>query len=164
MVLSIDCSLFVHIKEAKTTKDLWLKLQRLFDDKGFTRKISLLRNLISIRLENCDSMEAYVTSLIETAQKLKWTGFEINVGWIGTLLLAGLPEKYSPMIMAIEHSGMKLSVDAIKTRLLDMEPATGDASGADDAGRWALRLLGDTFSPVVRHSTLRLLVALSVKI
>ncbi|KAG5863728.1 hypothetical protein JTB14_017929 [Gonioctena quinquepunctata] len=116
LILTIDPSLFVHVKDATSTKDLWTKLQKLFDDKGFCRKIGLLRALISIRLENCDSMECYITQLIETAQKLKGTGFQIDDSWIGSLLLAGLPEKYAPIIMAIEHSGIQLTVDSIKTK------------------------------------------------
>ncbi|GBP64581.1 Dystrophin, isoform B [Eumeta japonica] len=35
-------------------------------------------------------------------------------------MLAGLPEKFGPMIMAIEHSGININADAIKTKLLDM--------------------------------------------
>lgn len=120
IIMTIDPSLFVHIKTEATVQDLWAKLKSLFDDSGFTRKITLLRNLISIRLESCDSMTSYVNQLVETAQRLKGTGFEINDEWIGSLLLAGLPERFSPMIMAIEHSGLKISADAIKTKLLDM--------------------------------------------
>lgn len=45
-------------------------------------------------------------------------GFEINHEWIGSWLLAGLPEKYSLMIMAIEHSGISISADVLKTKLL----------------------------------------------
>lgn len=120
LILTVDPSLYVHIKGETTVRATWNKLKSLFDDSGFTRKISLLRNLISIRLETCESMTSYVTQLVETAQKLKGTGFEINDEWIGSLLLAGLPEKFSPMIMAIEHSGINISADAIKTKLLDM--------------------------------------------
>ncbi|KAF2895129.1 hypothetical protein ILUMI_11045 [Ignelater luminosus] len=54
-------------------------------------------------------MTSYVTQIIETGQKLNGTGFAINNVWIGSLLLAGLPEKYAPMIMAIEHSGIQLN-------------------------------------------------------
>ena len=88
---------------------------------GFTRKISLLRTLISLRLDSCDSMQSYVNQVIETSQKLKKTGFDISGEWVGSLLLAGLPEKYAPMIMAIEHSGITIDTDSIKTKLLDMD-------------------------------------------
>lgn len=121
VVLTLDSSIFVHIREAKTVQDLWNTLKDMYDDKGFTRKIGLLRNLISLRLDNCDSMQAYINQVIETSQKLRRTGFKIDDEWIGSLLLAGLPEKFSPMIMAIEHSGISIKADAIKTKLLDMQ-------------------------------------------
>ncbi|XP_045451006.1 uncharacterized protein LOC123659887 [Melitaea cinxia] len=100
LVLTIDPSLYVHIKHASTTFDLWIKLKKMFDDTGYTRKIGLLRKLISIRLDNCDSMTQYVTEIVETSQRLQGTGFKITDEWIGALMLAGLPEKYSPMLMA----------------------------------------------------------------
>lgn len=120
LILTIDTSLYVHIKKASTTYDLWKTLKKIFDDLGYSRKISLVRNLIIIRLDNCESMTNYVSQIIETVQKLIGTGFEINDQWMGSLMLAGLPEKFSPMIMAIEHSGIEITADAIKTKLLDM--------------------------------------------
>ncbi|KMQ83988.1 retrovirus-related pol polyprotein from transposon tnt 1-94, partial [Lasius niger] len=45
-------------------------------------------------------------------------GFEIKDVWIGTLLLAGLPEEYKPIIMGLENSGTPITGDAIKTKLL----------------------------------------------
>lgn len=125
LVLTIDPSLFTHIKDAKTPKDVWQKLKTLYDDNGFTRKIGLLRTLISLRLETCESMESYVNQLVETAQRLRRTGFQIDDEWVGSLLLAGLPELYSPMLMAIEHSGIKITTDSIKTKLLDMQVENG---------------------------------------
>ncbi|GBP52228.1 hypothetical protein EVAR_83087_1 [Eumeta japonica] len=111
LVLTIDPSLYVYIKYAATTYDLWEKLKNLFDDTGYTRKIGLLRKLINIRLENCDSMTQYVTQIVETSQRLQGTGFKISDEWIGALMLAGLPEKYGPMLMAIEHSGIEISAE-----------------------------------------------------
>lgn len=111
LILTVDTSLFIHIKETKTAEELWIKLKKLYDDAGFARRISLLRSLISTRLENMDNMAPYVNHVIETSQKLRGTGFKIDDEWVGSLLLAGLPEKYSPMIMAIEHSGIKITAD-----------------------------------------------------
>lgn len=50
-------------------------------------------------------MEEYVNFIISTAQKLHGIGFKVADEWIGTLLLAGLPVQYGPMIMGIESSG-----------------------------------------------------------
>lgn len=138
IILTIDTSLYVHIKESVTTVELWKKLKSMFDDSGFARRITLLRNLISTRLENCNSMALYVNQIVELGQKLKNTGFDISDTWIGSLLLAGLPEKYSPMIMAIEHSGIQISTDAIRTKLLDLEvDFAKSGSGNSSSGAFA---------------------------
>ncbi|KAH1021758.1 hypothetical protein HUJ04_011242 [Dendroctonus ponderosae] len=57
LVLTIDPSLYGHVKEAKTCKEVWEKIKSLYEDTGFTRKIGLLRSIISLRLDNCQSNE-----------------------------------------------------------------------------------------------------------
>ena len=137
LVLTIDSSMYVHIKEAKTAQEVWEKLKSMYADSGFTRKIGLLRKLISLRLDGCASMEEYVNSVIDTSQKLKRSGFDIDENWIGSLLLAGLPDRYEPMIMAIEHSGTQISTDSIKTKLLDITTEGSSSNGA--RGAFAVR-------------------------
>lgn len=132
LVLTIDPCLYPHVKDAKTAQEVWANLKRLYDDSGFMRKIGLLRTLISSRLENHQSMESYINQIVETSQKLRRTGFKIDEEWVGSLLLAGLPEKFAPMIMAVEHSGINITSDSIKTKLLDMQ-TDGGSSGNNGA-------------------------------
>lgn len=63
-------------------------------------------------------MNSYVTQIIETGQKLSGTGFNIKDEWVASLLLAELTENYSPMVMAIEHCGIALTANAIKSKNL----------------------------------------------
>lgn len=133
LIMTIDSSIYVHIKNEQTVQGVWKRLKSLYDDSGFTRRISLLRQLISIRLEDCESMGAYVTQIVDTAQKLKGTGFQINDEWIGSLLLTGLTERFAPMIMAIEHSGIIISTDVIKSKLLDMSSEVDSHNGTNNA-------------------------------
>ena len=60
-------------------------------------------------------MEEYVNDIVPSAQKLSAVGFVITEEWIGTILLAGLPESYSPIIMGIESSGVAITGDSIKS-------------------------------------------------
>jgi hypothetical protein len=69
-------------------------------------------------------MEKYVHQVITTANALRGIGFPIDEEWTGALLLAGLPEEYRPMLMGLENSGMKISGDAIKTKLLQVYSGT----------------------------------------
>lgn len=60
IILTLDPSLFMHVREANTVGEICKELKNMYDDSGFTRKIALLRALISLRLEKCDNMASYV--------------------------------------------------------------------------------------------------------
>lgn len=130
LLLTFDPTLFIHVKEAEDAKEIWETLKKMYDDSGFIRKITLLRSLISVRLDNCDSMTSYINQIIETSQKLRGTGFKINDEWIASLILAGLPDKFFAMIMAIEHFGITISTDAMKTKLLDIDENGSTRNGS----------------------------------
>lgn len=100
IILLVDSVNYIHIQEAKTAKEVWTNLQKAFDDKGLTRRVGLLRDMITTTLENCQNIEDYVNRIMSAAHKLRNISFDINDEWLGTLLLAGLPEVYKPMIMA----------------------------------------------------------------
>ena len=75
-----------------------------FENKRLTRQIGLLHKLIKSDLDSCDSMNSYVNLVISTANQLNAIGFKMPDLWVGMILLASLPEKYRPMILAMENS------------------------------------------------------------
>lgn len=89
-----------------------LRMQKL------TRRIGLLRALITTRLEDCESVDNYINKIITTAHKLNGLNFEMKDKCIGTFLLAGLPEEFKPRIMGSENSRIPITADSIKTKLL----------------------------------------------
>lgn len=118
LILLVDAINYVHIQDATTSKEVWSNLERAFDDNGLSRKVALLKDLITTTLESSRSVEEYVNKIMTSAHKLRNIGFSVDDEWLGTLMLAGLPDLYKPMIMAIESSGVKISADHIKTKLL----------------------------------------------
>lgn len=108
--LSVDQTIFVHIQNCKSPLEIWNTLKRMYEDKGLARKIGLLRNLISIRLESCTNMQDYVDKIVSTSNKLTGVGFDISDEWMGAILLAGLSEDYRPLILGIEASEKKISL------------------------------------------------------
>ncbi|GBP36996.1 Copia protein [Eumeta japonica] len=118
IILLVDPINYVHVQDASSAKEVWEKLCKAFDDSGLTRRVGLLRDLITTTLENCQSIEEYVNKIMTTAHKLRNIGFKVDDEWLGTLLFAGLPDVYKPMIMAIESSGVAITADSIKTKLL----------------------------------------------
>lgn len=118
LVMLVDPINYVHINDATTTIEVWTKLKNAFQDNGLSRKVSLIKKMITTKLEDCPSMEVYVQTILSTAHMLNNIKFEINEEWLGTFLLAGLPERFQPMIMAIENSGAEITGDFVKTKLL----------------------------------------------
>lgn len=119
IILSVYPSIFPHIQNLESASKIWEKLSTMFEDSGLLRRIGLLRRLITTNLETCESMYEYVIQITDTSNKLNGIGFVVNDEWLGSILLAGLTENFKPMIMNIESSGVTLSADTIKTKLLD---------------------------------------------
>lgn len=118
LILLLDPQNYVHVQECTTAKQVWECLQKAFDDNGLTRRVGLLKDLINTTLETSNSIEDYVSRIMNTAHKLRNIGFDVNDEWLGTLMLAGLPDEYKPMIMGLESSGIKISADSVKSKLI----------------------------------------------
>lgn len=134
LILMLDPVNYVHVHNCTTAKDVWDKLISTFQDSGLTRKVSLLRTLITTKLSECDSVSDYVSKILSTVHKLNSIKFTLTDEWVGTFLLAGLPDDYRPMIMGLESSGVAITGDSIKTKLLqDVKMAVhSDVKLSDD--------------------------------
>lgn len=97
---------------------MWVAFEKAFTDNGLSRKVGLLRTLTSTKLVDCTSVDDYVNRIVSTAHKLQSIGMTISEEWVGTLLFSDLPDIYSPMIMGIESSGVAITTDWIKTKIL----------------------------------------------
>lgn len=126
--LFIDQSLYVHVEKCTSALEVWDNLKKLFDDKGTSRKTALLKKLITIKLDESESMQDYIDKVASTANKLTGIGFAITDEWLGAILLAGLTDDYRPFIMGIEANDAKITGDVIISKLMDWQPA--NSSGA----------------------------------
>lgn len=116
--LLLDESLYSYVDEDDSTKKQWEALKTAFADSGLTRKVSLLQQLVSLKLVDCESMEEYINKSVSLWTKVKRAGFNIDEEVIGSLMLGGLPSEFTSMVMAIENSGKKITVDSVRTLLL----------------------------------------------
>lgn len=69
LVVGVDSQLYVHIRQYKSAFDMWNKLKSMYEDRGLVRKIGLLRNLISMRLDSSDSMQTYIDQITDSISK-----------------------------------------------------------------------------------------------
>lgn len=116
--LLLDETVYSHIANTNTAKAAWDALEKSFEDSGLCRKVELLKQMVRLTLNNCDSIEGYVTKMITISLKVKKAGLNIDDEVVASFMLAGLPDEFSPLVMAMENSSNKLTIDSVKTTLL----------------------------------------------
>lgn len=126
--MSVMSNIYTHIEKKPSAYEMWEALARRYDDHGLKRKIGLLRHLISIRLESKNDMQEYIDQITTKANQLNAIGFDLSDEWLVSILLAGLPDEFSPLIMGLEAAGHELTSDYIVSKLLDSD-GTGDGDG-----------------------------------
>ena len=67
LILSVDSIVLTHIEEEESAKTAWETLQKTYTDTGLTRKVSLLRELTTTKLEQCASEEEYINKIVGAA-------------------------------------------------------------------------------------------------
>lgn len=126
ITLMVEPSLYSYIPtEYGSAKEVWDKLADTFEDKGVARKVTILNVLVSFKLANFENMERYINEILLYWEKSKQAGFKIEEAVIASLMLGGLPEEYRAMILGIENSGKELTIDYVKTVLLQGIPENG---------------------------------------
>lgn len=128
LCLSVESSIYVHIEKCQSASEIWLKLKSLYEDRGLSRKIGILRSLISTRLDDCENMQDYIDKIKNNANKLAGIGFDMSDDWLGAIIMAGLNDSFRPFIMGLEASGGNISADHIISKLLDSN-CDGQSSG-----------------------------------
>lgn len=118
ITLMIEPINFSHIATAKTAKEAWTALLCAYEFSGLTRKVALLKDLVQSKLSDYASMQEYVNSIVMTSLKVQSAGLNIDEEVTASLMLAGLPDEFKALVMAIENSGEKLSIDNVKTVLM----------------------------------------------
>lgn len=65
---------------------IWDKLASLYEANGISRKIAILRNMLSCKFEDVAGMQTYIDEIMSGVNKLKGIGFNITDEWMGTII------------------------------------------------------------------------------
>lgn len=103
--------------ELKSAKEVWDTLTSVFQDKGASRKVNLLKQWISLKAENCGSLQEYVHKSVALRAKVKTVGFDISDEIAGSIVLCGLGTEYNSLVMSLEGKG-GITFDGVKNDLL----------------------------------------------
>lgn len=102
LILSISPSELQQIKNCNTSKEVWDKLQSVYQSCGPARQAMLLKSLILTKMQNGDDMRDHVQKFFEVVDKLNEMQLVIIDELLAILLLYSIPDEYETVRIAIE--------------------------------------------------------------
>ncbi|KAI5637067.1 gag-polypeptide of LTR copia-type domain-containing protein [Phthorimaea operculella] len=143
--LSVGPSVLPQIRDATTPYKAWKNLETAYQDKGLCRRLGLLRALFGMKLNQMESMEAYVSKISELSQQLTDIGSPLDDDFVAVIMLSGLPDSYDPLIMALESTNTTLTSEKVKSRLLQEQSRRDDKTENSDLGALAVQKRNDGY-------------------
>ncbi|OUC42038.1 hypothetical protein D917_10491 [Trichinella nativa] len=112
--LSIKPCASGDVRKAMTAKQAWEKLRCAYEDIGLVRRIGLYSSLFKTRFEECGSMTAYIDRITGIADQLESIGIPLDNETVGGIILGGLLIEFQPLILGIQGSNQKITVEFVK--------------------------------------------------
>ncbi|XP_056647144.1 uncharacterized protein LOC130451850 [Diorhabda sublineata] len=99
--------------------DMWRTLETKYERKGLPGQLFLKKKLLSLKLEEGDSLEKFIMEFEETLRHLKATGVKTDEQDIVCNLLMALPKSYETVVTIIENMPKELlTYKNVKKKLL----------------------------------------------
>jgi hypothetical protein len=109
------------IKDAKTSYEMLKNLKTLFQRKSVFTKLHLRRKLLALKLASEEKLEEYFFKFDNLTREIENIDKRIDEEDKVCYLLMGLPESFNNVITAIETLTENITIEFVKTRLLDEE-------------------------------------------
>lgn len=150
IILTISPSELKHIKGCKTSKEMWEKLESIYESQGPARKAMFLKRLIHHKMNETDDMRDHLANFFETLNKLEDMSIEINKELVTILLLYSIPDSYEPFRVAIESREILPSPETLKIKLQEEYDAR---KRNDNIGKQSEAMLASKFQKKKNHKT-----------
>lgn len=88
-----------HIEDEELASNMWITLENLYMDSGFTSRHTLLQQLMATTISSCDnSVETYTTTIRSKAKDLRRMGATLDDWVIVSVLLNNLEGKFKDFV------------------------------------------------------------------
>lgn len=119
LFLSIDDAELKQVQNCTSAREIWEKLQSIFESKGPARKASLWKRLMNQKLNENGDVQRHVDEFFEIVGKLSELSIEVSNELQTIMLLHSLPESFDNFRCAIESRDTLPEPDSLKVKILD---------------------------------------------
>ena len=120
--LSIEDSQIIHLRGLETSFEYWGALKNQHQKNNLSNRVTLLKKICRMKLEDEGNIENYIICFLNICEKLSGMGQDLEKSLKVALLLSGLPESYSGVVMALEtRPDNELTFVIVKEKLIQEE-------------------------------------------
>lgn len=131
--LSMEDDQLHLVRQCSTAASMWQNLQNYHERKSLSNKVSVMRQICSLRLEENGDMKEHIGTLRDLFLKLQNLG-ENNFSekWNIAMLLSSLPASFNNLITAFEsRSEEELTIVYVESKLIEEYSRRKDGGAAD---------------------------------
>jgi len=130
--LTLGSEQLEHVSGCKTTAEIWLTLQGVFQRKSLMNKMKARPELYTVAMNVGEGILGYINRVRNLGENLKAMSGEVTEMDVAMSVLNGLTLNYENLLVALDSKDEdELSLDFVKSRLLqegrhqeDKSPAT----------------------------------------
>lgn len=128
LILAISPSELKQVKTCVTSREVWLKLESIYQSKGPARMATLLKQLVLHRMQEDDDVRTHIARFYDAVDKLLDMEVEINPNLLAIMLLYSLPGSFENFRCAIESRDVLPTPEALKVKIIEENDARVEKS------------------------------------
>ncbi|UYV76603.1 hypothetical protein LAZ67_14001429 [Cordylochernes scorpioides] len=129
IVLSLNPSELVHVKNCKTAEEAWKKIEEVYRPKGPATRVSLTKRLIQMKMRPNDDLKDYLSKFTSLVDNLGEIGAQVPEDFLVILLLCSLPESYEGFRTAIETRDELPKLETLKVKIIEEDQRQREMEG-----------------------------------
>lgn len=134
IILSLDDKILREVIKIKTAKEIWDKLEDMYNSKTSANKLHLRKRLFNFRISTEKSISQQLDEFNKMCQDLESVSIEVSDEDKALVILGALPKSYEHFIDALViHKSTKLTYEDVDIALRNKELHKGPAIGNDNA-------------------------------
>lgn len=119
IILAMNPSVIKQEKGCDTAREIWTKLEGIYESKGPMRKAALLNSLISHKMRDSDDARESTQEFLDIVDKLANMKIEINNDLLSVMMLRSLPESFENFRCAIASRDDLPNPETLRVKILE---------------------------------------------
>jgi hypothetical protein len=119
--LHVSDNLLAYVTKAKSSKEAWAALKKVFQDQSNAHSLLLSKQLSELSMGSEEAVSTYAARALNLSEQLAAIGETVSDKQLAMAVLNGLPEGFEVTVQNILTSGDALEVNSIVSKLLLVE-------------------------------------------